>query len=115
MQLQKFREQYQKSLNLWWCGKEQATFWGCEGFLPEFSQTCPKKKLRLPKQSSSCCFEHRWPPFLLIFSGFARIFREFMKVFRDFAQISTDFPGFSTDPRLLHQWCSINSECYDKC
>jgi len=54
-----------------------------------------KKKLRPPKKSS-CSFESRCEPFLLIFSGFSQIFRDFVKVFRDFAQISTDFHKIKT-------------------
>jgi len=68
-----------------------------------------------------------WLQLGAIFAHFYRgflIFSDFLKVFRDFAQILTDFSriftkskilGVRLHPRLLHQWCSIKSECYDKC
>jgi len=56
------------------------------------------------------------------FQAFAESFSDFVKVFWDFC---LDFHRFFPDlhqirtvrshPHLLHQWCSIKSECCDKC
>ena len=64
-------------------------FSGNEGFLPGFSETCPKKT---PSK--------KWPQkklFILFWAIFAQIFWDFVKVFRYFAQISRDFPRILTD------------------
>jgi len=87
---------------------EQAHFWGCAGFLPEFSQTCPKRFGRLclhifslkdhedlfrddVQIRSSCVFLQTLGAILwnqtTLDAIFARIFRHFAQIFKDFARI----------------------------
>jgi len=57
--------------------KEQAKFLGCEGFLSEFSQTYPKKKLHKKWPPKRKLFMLFWAPLLLIFSGVSSEFQGF--------------------------------------
>ena len=80
--------------------EEQAQFTGCEGFLPEFSQTYQKKlhkNVTSKKKALHVILGAVGPHSCSYFQEFAQIFKDFVKIFRDFAQISTDFSGFSTD------------------
>ena len=100
--------------------QEQTNFGECEGFLPEFSQTCPKSfcatftyKLSpttiiktsfscdLPKKRSSCIFlQMSWAPFFQVkqrwryFPGFSWNLSGFSAILPRFLRI---LPGFSTN------------------
>ena len=76
--------------------EEQANFWGCERFLPEFSQTWLKSFCATIVSHKGRPFG--WPPkkglhVILQTLGaiFARIFREFSQIFKGFVKIFTDF------------------------
>jgi len=89
---------------------EQANFWGCEGFLPEFSQTCPKKtpkndlKRKVLHVILGAIFftsKHIGRHFCSYFQGFCEGFQRFCPDFQgfcpDFHQIKT-FGGALTLP-----------------
>jgi len=139
MQLQKSLEQHEKSQKILKSVVVQhigvgAVFGVAKDFFPNSPKLTRKKSIKVTpkkKKSSSCYFGSRWASFCSYFQGFDQIFRNFVKVFRDFAQISTNFSRILRDfarifitanllgvllhPRLLHQWCSIKSECCDRC
>jgi len=80
--------------------------------LPEFS----RKKFRPPKRSSSCYFERRWAPFLLIFSGFfcsdfqgfCESFQRFCPDFHEFCpNFEGFFPGFSPNQNFCGCACTL--------
>jgi len=78
--------------------QEQANFWGCEGFLPEFSQTCQKNFGRLCLQIFSLK-DHQnifWDDlskkvFMCFSANVGRHFMKSNKVGRHFAQIFRNF------------------------
>jgi len=103
-------------------------FLGCKGFLPKFSQTCPKschaafadhfygvtsKKwsslvflqslgaIFRSQTSLGAIFAQIFRDFAEIFMDFVRIFRDFAKIFRDFAQIFRDFAQIFNKSKLL--------------
>ena len=84
--------------------QEQANFWGCEGFLLEFSQTCPKKLYKkVTSKIKKKLFTLFWAPLgaisahifrdLLRLSGimwrFSKILSRFTRLFPDFHQTKT--------------------------
>jgi len=74
-----------------------AVFLWCEGILPEFSQTCPKKtpkKLFMSIQAPLFSNQSMLAPFLLIFSGVCEGSQRF---FPGFIGIGPDFMGFCPD------------------
>ena len=88
--------------------KEQANFWGFEGFLPEFSQTCPKSFERLClqifslKDHEDLSWEDLQKKVFMCF--FANVGRHFMKSIKvrphfcpDFQRFCADFQGFCPD------------------
>jgi len=103
MQLQKSLEQYQEIPKSVVGSYEQANFWGCEEFLPEFSQTCQRKNNDLQKK----LFLFFWAPFLLIFSRISSDFQGFCDVFQIFCP---DFHGFS--PNQNFWWCACTPASY---
>jgi len=107
MQLQIFLEQYQKVPRFVVVQQGAGKFWGCEGFLLEFSQTCPRKNSDHRNKSSSCSFEHRWATFLLILSW---VCSDFQVVCEGFQRFCPDFHGFSTNQNFW--WCACTPTSY---
>ena len=90
-------------------------FWGCEGFLPEFPQTCPKKIWATfcanifsqqtlfwndLQKKVAMWFCKSWAPF---FSNQTRFGAIFTQIFRDFANVCTDFHGFCPESYQSYQ------------
>ena len=103
-------------------------FLGCEGFLPEFSQTCPKRFGRLCLQifslkdhedlfwddlqkvfmRFSANFRRRLMKSNKVGSHFFPVFRGFAQIFKDFARIFNKSKLFALTPRLLHHRLAQN-------
>jgi len=133
MQLQKSLEEYQeipKPVAVQHTGEGAGNFFGVRSIFAGILRNVPEKisiKSDLQKESSSCYFGRRRAPFLLKFSGVCSDFQGFCEGLYRFAQTSLGFfPNFHQiktfggaltppAPCLPHEWCSIKSECYDKC
>ena len=100
------------------------TFWCCEEFLPEFSQTCPKSfSAALP---TNFLLQRSWRSFFgmnttkrsswvflqKLGAIFSRIFGDCAQIFKDFARIfdKSKLWGVleSPAPRLLRHWSQMN-------
>jgi len=123
MQLQKSLEEYQeipKPVAVQHTGEGAGNFFEVRRIFARILPNVPEKisiKSDLQKESSSCYFGRRRAPFLLRFCEglykFAQISPGF---FPNFHQIKTFGRALAPPaPHLLHRWCSIKSEFYDKC
>jgi len=80
----------------------QANFWGCEGFLPEFLQTCPKSfcatfayKLYPTKIIKTFCWYDLQKKVFMCFSP--KVGRHFLKSNNFGRHFCPDFQGFCPD------------------
>jgi len=133
MQLKKSLEEYQKiskSVVVQHIGEGAGNFFGVRRIFARILPNVPEKnsiKSDLQKKALHVILGAVGRHSCSYFLEFAHIFKDFVKVCTDLPRFPRDFfPNFHQiktfggalthpTPRFLHEWCSIKSECYDKC